>query len=89
MSNKSTVDLAKDKFAPAFLCPASPNHRRYESLRACFVEKIPSAAARFGYTTGSFRGLCHEFRQNPTREFFLPVRKAQRATPGVTPLASW
>ena len=34
-------------------------------------------AARFGYTPGSFRVLCHHFRADPTRKFFLPERVRQ------------
>jgi hypothetical protein len=60
----------------AFLVPKNALHRQYEALRAYFVEELPSAEAanRFGYTPGSFRVLCHQFRQNPEREFFLPSR---------------
>lgn len=36
---------------------------------------------RFGYTPGSFRVLCHEFRQDPTRPFFLASRQGPRPTP--------
>jgi hypothetical protein len=56
--------------------PTNATHRQYEALRAYYVDKIPSkeAAARFGYTPGSFRVLCHQFRSDPTREFFLPER---------------
>jgi hypothetical protein len=63
-----------------FLEPANVTHRRYEALRAYFVEGLPSAEAakRFGYTPGSFRVLTHEFRQNPTREFFLPSAREAR-----------
>jgi hypothetical protein len=52
-------------------------------LRAFFVEKLPSAeaAAKFGYTPGSFRVLCHQFRQNLHRPFFLPDRHPARPTP--------
>jgi hypothetical protein len=32
------------------------------------------AAERFGYTPGSFRVLCHQFRADPSRSFFLPER---------------
>ena len=58
----------------AFLEPANVTHRQYEALRAYFVDKVPSkeAAARFGYTPGSFRVLCHDFRSDPGRAFFLP-----------------
>ena len=60
----------------AFLEPVNATHRQYEALRAYFVDKVPSveAAARFGYTPGSFRVLCHAFRRDPDREFFLPER---------------
>jgi hypothetical protein len=58
----------------AFLEPANSNHRQYEALRAFFIEGLPSAeaAARFGYTPGSFRILVHQFRKHPDRSFFLP-----------------
>ena len=36
---------------------------------------------RFGYTRGSFRVLCHEFRQDPTRAFFLVSRQGPRPAP--------
>ena len=39
------------------------------------------AAERFGYTPGSFRVLCHEFRKNPQREFFLPQTKKAKLPP--------
>jgi len=60
-----------------FLQPTSPVHRQYEALRAFFVERLSSAQAaqRFGYTPGSFRVLCHKFRQDPQRPFFAPPRK--------------
>jgi hypothetical protein len=65
------TDLAR-----VFLEPANATHRQYEALRAFFVDKLPSkeVAERFGYTPGSFRVLCHHFRADPTREFFLPER---------------
>ena len=69
--------------ANAFLVPTGAIHRQYEALRAFFVERLPSqeAAARFGYTPGSFRVLCHQFRQDPHRPFFLPERAAVRRPP--------
>src|SRR6266851_266256 len=61
----------------AFLSPSGVAHRQYEALRAYFVEKLPSkdAAAKFGYTPGSFRVLCHQFRQDPKKPFFLNQRE--------------
>jgi hypothetical protein len=81
MSNSKHKHLSK--FAKSFLAPKNPAHRQYEALRAVFVEgKAPIEVARtFGYTPGSFNVLCHEFRQNPDREFFLPTTRGPRAAP--------
>jgi len=69
--------------AKRFLEPANAIHRQYEALRAYFVEGLPSqeVAARFGYTPGSFRILCHQFRHDPEPVFFLSSRKTPRPTP--------
>jgi len=66
--------------AHVFLEPRNATHRQYEALRAYFVEGLRSAeaAAKFGYKPGSFRVLCHQFRQEPTREFFLSTRHRDR-----------
>ena len=71
-----------------FLEPVNSTHRQYEALRAFFVEGLSSAEAarRFGYTPGSFRVLCHEFRQNPHRNFFLPPSKGPQAFPKTDPV---
>jgi transposase len=65
------------KMARYFLEPANSTHRQYEALRAYFVDNLSAeeAAKRFGYTTGSFRVLCHHFRHNPQRQFFCPPPK--------------
>ena len=65
----------------AFLEPTNATHRQYEALRAYFIEGAPSqeVAARFGYTPGSFRVLCHHFRADPGREFFLPERSRAKS----------
>src|SRR2546429_4368906 len=66
-----------------FLIPSNATHRQYEALRAFFVEHWPAqeAAKRFGYTYGSFRVLCHEFRQNPKREFFQTPQRGPHSAP--------
>lgn len=79
------MSLAK-KITPLtepFLQPVNATHRQYEALRAYFVDGLPSAqaAARFGYTPGSFRVLVHEFRQNPERAFFLTPAKGPQTAP--------
>lgn len=77
-----------NKLTKAFLEPSNSTHRQYEALRAFFVEGLPGAEAakRFGYTPGSFRVLCHEFRKNPSREFFLPPAKGPQASPKADPV---
>lgn len=72
----------------AFLEPTDPPHRQYEALRAYFVEGLPSheVAKRFGYTPGSFRVLCHQFRQNPQRPFFIQPRQGPHRAPKRDPV---
>jgi hypothetical protein len=66
-----------------FLQPANATQRQYEALRAFFVDELPSAeaAARFGYTAGSFRVLVHQFRQDPQRAFFIPPAHGPKTAP--------
>jgi transposase len=73
--------ISKDEkltFSPHFLQPKNANQRQYEALRAYFVEGLSSkdAANRFGYSPGSFRGIVHQFRQDPERDFFGPTPDA-------------
>lgn len=70
-------------YSPFFLGASNPTHRQYEALRAYFVEHLPShqVAQRFGYTPGSFRVLCHQFRQDPHRKFFLSPQKGPQSAP--------
>jgi hypothetical protein len=74
------------RLARPFLEPKNPTHRQYEALRAYFVggERSADVAKRFGYSPGSFRVLCHSFRQNPEREFFLPTQQRRPATAQLT-----
>jgi hypothetical protein len=73
-------------YARFFLEPRNSTHRQYEALRAFFVDRQASAevARRFGYTPGSFRVLCCEFRQDPERAFFLAPERGPGPTPGPT-----
>jgi hypothetical protein len=75
---KRLTDLAK-----IFLQPSTPTQRQYEALRAFFVDELPAqqAAQRFGYSYGSFRVLCHEFRHNPQRQFFQKSPQGPRSAP--------
>src|SRR5271169_6521054 len=71
-----------------FLEPTNATHRQYEALRAFFVDGTPGAevARNFGYTSGSFRVLVHQFRQNPRRDFFLTPAKGPHSAPKSDPL---
>jgi hypothetical protein len=76
------ADRPRDRLTLArrFLEPSNSTHRQYEALRAFFVDGLPSAqaAARFGYTPGSFRVLVHQFRNQPKRDFFAPTAREGR-----------
>ena len=47
-----------------FTQPVHTWQRRYEALRACFVDRLPTqlVAERFGFSPGYVRLLCHQFR---------------------------
>jgi transposase len=66
-----------------FAEPATPRQRQYEALRAYYVDGQPSAdvARRFGYSPGSFRGLCHAFRRGELGNFFATLRTGPREQP--------
>jgi len=55
----------------------------YEALRAYFLETRPSheVARTFGYSPGSFRVLCHQFRHDPAPAFFASPRPGPRTQP--------
>lgn len=71
--------------AQFFLAPETPLQRQYEALRCFFVEGLPSqeVAARFGYSPGAFRVLCHEFRHDPSKRagFFQAIRRGPQTAP--------
>src|SRR4030095_6074590 len=66
--------------------PQSAKQRAYEALRAYFVEARPSqqVARAFGYSPGTFRVMCHQFRREPTPAFFLPPQLGPRTQPKKT-----
>jgi hypothetical protein len=68
-----------------FLSPQLPLQRQYEALRAYFVEEEASAdvARRFGYSAGTFRVLCHQFRHDPDKRasFFRQPHRGPQSAP--------
>jgi len=66
-----------------FLEPQNARQRMYEALRCYFIEGLPSheVARTFGYTPGSFRVLCHQFRRDPDPQFFITSTPGPREQP--------
>lgn len=66
-----------------FLEPRSPFHRRYEALRAFFVDGQPSAeiAARFGYKPTTFDVMVSRFRTQ-ARQGTIPPFSSRMAAAG-------
>lgn len=60
-----------------FAQPIGIPMRQYEALRAYLHEgcSIEEAAARGGYTPGSFRNLLTHFKKTPSEQFFWPLPK--------------
>jgi hypothetical protein len=81
MFNSKGKQLTREQ--RVFLEPQNATHRQYEALRAFFVEGISSqeVAHRFGYTPGSFRVLCSEFRKNLSRRFFMSPELGPKLSP--------
>lgn len=81
MNNEKPKDITNCR---RFFCePSSPKQRQYEALRAYFVEERSSkdVAKAFGYSPGSFRGLCHGFRREHLPDFFVSLRRGPKSQP--------
>src|SRR5580704_16924763 len=79
------MESSPDRITPEsrfFLEPTSAAQRQYEALRAYFLEGLSSAdvSARFGYTPGSFRVLCHYFRR-ARPDFFRELKRGPHTQP--------
>jgi hypothetical protein len=72
--------------AEKFTAPAQVNHRRYEALRAFFVEGLTydQAAARSGYTRWAMVNLVREYRAGKLELFAAPRKPGPPA--GATPV---
>ena len=71
--------------ASYFLHPKHEWQRRYETLRACFIERLSdkAIAARFGYKPGYVRLLKHQFRHGKI-DFSEPVPEGKKRRRRVT-----
>ncbi len=90
MAIKTTKQHLKDSLSKSlsdearfFLEPTNSKQRQYEALRAYFAENLPVkvVSERFGYTPGAFHVLCHQFRYDPNREFFIQTKPGPRFGP--------
>jgi hypothetical protein len=85
MTTSTKMILTHSQAAQFFLAPDSPLQHQYEALRAYFVDELPSAevARRFGYSPGSFRVLCHQFRHELAKrtDFFPTPQRGPRSAP--------
>jgi transposase len=66
-----------------FTRPTVATHRRYEALRAYYVEELSAAeiATRFGYTKASVQTLISEYRQADVGELFQTSRPGPKRQP--------
>jgi transposase len=80
-----TVGSAQRAGAEVFTAPEQVNQRRYEALRAYFVEGLSyaEAGARFGYTRWAMIDLVRRYRAGKL-DLFAPPRKPG-PPPGVAP----
>jgi transposase len=66
-----------------FTQPTVAGHRRYEALRAYYVEELSAAeiAERFGYTKASVQTLISQYRQADVGELFQASRPGPKRQP--------
>lgn len=66
-----------------FTQPTVATHRRYEALRAYYVEELSAGeiAARFGYTKASVQTLISQYRQADPGELFQASRPGPKRQP--------
>jgi transposase len=66
-----------------FTEPTAARHRRYEALRAYFVEEQSASeiAERFGYTKASVQTLVSQYRQGDLAELFAQTRPGPKRQP--------
>ena len=73
------------RVADWFTAPNQPNHRRYEALRAFYVDGLTHSQAgeKFGYTRWGMVNLVREYRAGALELFAAPRRPGP--PPGVAP----
>src|SRR3974377_970405 len=66
-----------------FTRPSQPNQRRYEALRAYFVEgvSVVEVAERLGYTRATVEALVRDYRKGSLGELFVQPRPGPKSQP--------
>ena len=67
--------MAKTDISFYFANPSTPDHKKYEVLRALFYEKLPKkeVTEKFGYTNYTVQAIIRDFRQG--KLIFFPQKK--------------
>jgi len=67
--------------AEFFLNPTHPMQRRYEALRASFVEGLSAheVATKFGYSVHTVNALRRDFKAGSLQPFFLPLTRGPKS----------
>ena len=62
-----------------FLKPSHPYQKRYEALRASFVENMPAkeVAEKFDYSVNTVYVLRRDFKAGKLNDFFMPIQKGR------------
>jgi hypothetical protein len=63
-----------------FLKPQNPMHKRYEALRAAYVDEIPDEdiAEEYGYTFYSFKSIKRDVKEWDENNFFKELRRGPK-----------
>src|SRR3990170_5711047 len=67
--------MSKTDISRYFANPSTPDHKKYEVLRALFFEKLPKekVTEKFGYTNYTLQAIIRDFRQG--KLIFFPPKK--------------
>jgi transposase len=67
--------MSKTDISQYFAKPSTPDHKKYEVLRALFYEKLPKKEVtdKFGYTNYTVQAIIRDFRQG--KLIFFPPKK--------------
>ncbi len=76
--------MTEEDLVQYFAKPSNPDHKKYEALRALFLEKVSKeeVSEKFGYEDNTLRAIIRDFKQG--KLIFFPLKKPgpkERTTP--------